>query len=97
MRAGVVQLNSIDEPERNRAAAKRLVEGAAAAGADLVVLPEKWNLLGPAERLRDAAEPLDGPSLSAAREWARALGIHLLAGSIAERARRTSACTTPRP
>ncbi len=31
------------------------------------------------------AEPLDGPSLEAARGWARELGIHLLAGSIAER------------
>ena len=31
------------------------------------------------------AEPLDGPSLAAARGWARELGVHLLAGSIAER------------
>ena len=32
------------------------------------------------------AEPLDGPSLASARSWASELGIHLLAGSIAERA-----------
>ena len=32
------------------------------------------------------AEPLDGPSLGAARSWAGELGIHLLAGSICERA-----------
>ena len=31
------------------------------------------------------AEPLDGPTISAARAWARELGIHLIAGSIAER------------
>jgi predicted amidohydrolase len=30
------------------------------------------------------AEPLDGPSLGAARSWADELGIYLLAGSIAE-------------
>ena len=34
------------------------------------------------------AEPLDGPSLTAARGWARELGIHLLAGSISERGER---------
>ena len=48
------------------------------------MLPEKWNLLGEAEALLDAAEPLDGPSLGAAASWARELGIHLLAGSVAE-------------
>lgn len=32
------------------------------------------------------AEPLEGPSLTAARAWARELGIHLLAGSISESA-----------
>ena len=43
----------------------------------------------PARRLGDdqlaGAEPLDGPTISAARAWARELGIHLIAGSIAER------------
>lgn len=86
MRAAVVQLNSTGEAARNLSAAERLVRAAAADGAELVALPEKWNLLGPGEQLAAAAEPLDGPSLSAARAWARELGIHLLAGSIAERA-----------
>jgi predicted amidohydrolase len=35
--------------------------------------------------LLDGAEPLDGPTISVARSWARELGIHLVAGSIAER------------
>jgi predicted amidohydrolase len=62
-----------------------LVRAATANGAELVALPEKWNLLAGGEALRAGAEPLDGPSLSAARSWARELGIHLLAGSISER------------
>ena len=61
------------------------MRAAVAEGADLVALPEKWNLLAPGEELAAGAEPLDGPSLSAARGWARELGVHLLAGSIAER------------
>ncbi len=85
MRAAVIQLNSTGEVARNLSAAEALVRAAAADGAELVALPEKWNLLGSGEELAAGAEPLDGPSLGAARAWARELGIHLLAGSIAER------------
>ncbi len=85
MRAAVVQLNSTNEKARNLEVAERLVRDAAADGADLVALPEKWNLLAGGEELLAGAEPLDGPTLTAARGWARELGIQLLAGSIAER------------
>jgi predicted amidohydrolase len=84
LRAAVIQLNSNEDKARNLAAAERLVREAAADGAELVALPEKWNLLAAGEALLAGAEPLDGPTLSAARGWARELGIHLLAGSIAE-------------
>jgi predicted amidohydrolase len=70
---------------RNVETAERLVRGAAADGAELAVLPEKWNLLGDSAALLQGAEPLDGPTVSATRSWARELGIHLVAGSIAER------------
>ncbi len=70
---------------RNLATSERLVREAAADGAEFVALPEKWNLLAGGEELLAGAEPLDGPSLTAARDWARTLGIHLLAGSISER------------
>jgi deaminated glutathione amidase len=85
LRAAVVQLNSTNEKARNLEAAGRLVRAAAADGAELVALPEKWNLLAGGEELLAGAEPLDGPSLGAARGWARDLGVHLLAGSVSER------------
>ena len=84
MRAAVVQLNSTGDKARNLEAAERLVRAAAADGAELVALPEKWNLLAAGEELAAGAEPLDGPTLTAARGWARELGIGLLAGSISE-------------
>jgi deaminated glutathione amidase len=84
MRVAAVQLNSTDEYDRNLEVAERLVRGAAEAGAELVVLPEKWTVLGPPEALKAFAEPLDGPSLTAASRWAAELNIHLLAGSIPE-------------
>jgi predicted amidohydrolase len=84
VRVAAVQLNSNGDKARNLAAAERLVRDSAADGAEFVALPEKWNLLAGGAELAAGAEPLDGPSLTAAREWARELGIHLLAGSISE-------------
>jgi predicted amidohydrolase len=84
MRVAAVQLNSNADKPRNLAAAEGLVRAAAADGAELIALPEVWNLLGSAEELVAGAEPLDGPSLTDARGWARTLGVHLLAGSIME-------------
>jgi predicted amidohydrolase len=85
MRAAAIQLNSTADAARNLETAGRLVRDAAADGAELVVLPEKWNLLGDSRTLLEGAEALDGPSVEAARAWARELEIHLIAGSFAER------------
>jgi predicted amidohydrolase len=84
LRVAAVQLNSTADKARNVAAAERLVRSAAADGAELIALPEKWNLLTDGPGLLAGAEPLDGPSLTAARGWARDLGVHLLAGSVPE-------------
>ncbi len=94
MRAAAVQLNSNGDKARNLAAAEEQVRAAAADGAELVALPEKWNLLAAGDELLAGAEALDGPSLNAARGWARELGIHLLAGSIAERGEAEKASNT---
>ena len=86
MRAAAIQLNANNDKARNLRVAERLVAEAAADGAELIALPEKWNLLGGAEDLAAGAEHLEsGPSLTAAREWAREHHVHLLAGSLTER------------
>jgi predicted amidohydrolase len=83
--AAAVQLNSTADRDRNLATADRLTRAAAAAGAQLVVLPEKWPCLGTPEQTAAGAEPFDGPTLAWARATARELGIDLVAGSFAER------------
>jgi predicted amidohydrolase len=85
LRAAAVQLTATPDKARNLETADRLVRRAAADGARLVVLPEKWSLLGRGADLRDGAEPLDGPAITWARDAARELGIDLVAGSVAER------------
>jgi predicted amidohydrolase len=62
-----------------------LTRAAAADGAELIVLPEKWTVIGSGEQLREGAQTLDGPAISWARASARELGVDLVAGSIAER------------
>jgi predicted amidohydrolase len=85
LRVAAVQLNSTADPAANLAVADRLTRAAAADGASVIVLPEKWTAMGSDEQLRAAAEPLDGPAVGWARATARELGVELVAGSIVER------------
>jgi predicted amidohydrolase len=85
VRAAAVQLTATADTGRNLETADRLVRRAAALGAELVVLPEKWSVLGRGADLLAGAQPLDGPAISWARATAGELGIDLVAGSIAER------------
>jgi deaminated glutathione amidase len=85
MKVAAVQLNSTADKQANLAAAERLVRAAASDDAALVVLPEKWTVLGTDEQMRAGAETLDGPSITWARGIAAELGLELIAGSIVER------------
>ena len=85
LRAAAVQLTATPDTARNLETADRLVREAGSRGARLVVLPEKWSVLGTGEDLRAGAQTLDGDAISWARAIARELGIDLVAGSIAER------------
>ncbi|MEA2167408.1 MAG: deaminated glutathione amidase [Solirubrobacteraceae bacterium] len=84
MRAAAIQLNSTPDADRNLAAADRLVR---ACGAELVVLPEKWPLLGTPEETV-AHDPSEAARWAAA--IAKELGIHLVAGSWSEDGFNTS-------
>src|SRR5207245_7371098 len=59
LRVACVQLTSRADKAENLEAVEALVARAAATGADVVVLPEKWNAIGDAETLHAAAEPLE--------------------------------------
>jgi predicted amidohydrolase len=84
MRAGAIQLNATDDVDRNLETADRLVRLAAGRGAELVVLPEVWTVIGTREHLRAGAQTLDGPAMEWARRIAAELGIDLVAGSFYE-------------
>ena len=83
MRVSVCQLNAREDRAANLAAARDLLGRAAAAGADLAVLPEYVDYLGPG-RSAPKPEPIDGEFASFFAEAARELGIWVHAGSFHE-------------
>ena len=85
MKVAAIQLNSTADFGANLATADRLTRAAAADGAQLIVLPEKWTAMGSDVQLRAAAQPLDGQAVTWARETASELGVDLVAGSFLER------------
>src|SRR5919204_2392163 len=86
IRVACVQMTSRADKAANLETAERLVAQGASTGADVVVLPEKWNTIGTAQELPAAAEPVEGgESIEAMSAWARRHGITLVGGSITER------------
>jgi len=85
VRAGAIQLNASDDFAHNLSTADRLVREAASLGAELIVLPEVWSVIGPRAALRAGAQTLEGEAISWARATAAELGVDLVAGSIVER------------
>ena len=71
MRAAAVQMTSGRDVRANLEQASRLLREAAAAGAQLVVLPENFSFLGStdAERIAAAEVVGVGPAQGADRRW----------------------------
>lgn len=84
IKVAALQMVSTPDPQQNRATARRWVLEAAAAGAQLVVLPEYWALLGMHEqdKLAHAERPGDGPLQQFMAALAREAGVWLLGGTI---------------
>jgi deaminated glutathione amidase len=92
MRIAMVQMNATEDKAANVAKALKMVDEAAAAGADVVVLPEYLDYLGRGEGVQAASEDLDGPTSAAFADAAASNGMWVLAGSIHERSRVPGKC-----
>src|SRR5262245_24560033 len=83
MRVAACQANSRGDRAVNLATAAALLERAAAAGADLAVLPEYVDYLGPAAG-EPKPEPVDGEFAAVFADTARRLSMWVVAGSFHE-------------
>lgn len=79
-----IQMISSPSVEDNLATARRLVAQAAAGGAQLVVLPEYWAIMGKQEtdKLAHAEQPGSGPIQDGMAQMARQHGIWLIGGTL---------------
>ena len=83
--AACVQFKASRDKSENIARMAPLVAEAAERGAQLVLLPEKWNAIADGAALLGYAESLErgGETIEALSGWAGSLGIDLICGSIA--------------
>jgi len=94
------QMQSGPDRAHNESRALALIHEAADRGAQLVLLPEMWEHIGPAKEKALFAGPIEGAQLAAVRELCAKRKLWCLAGSIAERAadgrfHNTSALISP--
>lgn len=86
MRVAAVQFDSGPSVDENVDRMLACVDAAAADGADLVVLPEVWNVgYFSFDGYEAGAEPVDGPTVGRLADAAASHGIYLHAGSVVER------------
>jgi predicted amidohydrolase len=89
MHVAVVQLNAQEDLDENLGRVRHWIAQAAAAGAQLIALPENFAFMGEEAQKRELAEHLDGafpgPILSALAESASKYGVWLVAGGMPER------------
>lgn len=83
MRVAVCQVNSRHDRSANLTSAQELLRQAAAIGADLAVLPEYVDYLGPVET-EPKPESTDGDFAASFAQAARRLGMWVVAGSFHE-------------
>lgn len=79
-----LQMVSTPDPSANRQVAARLVREAAQAGAQLVLLPEYWPVLGnrDTDKLTHAEQPGIGPLQDFMSDLARECGVWLIGGTV---------------
>ena len=96
MRVAVGQMNAGDDDvDANVATAIRLLDEAAAGGADLVALPELWPFYGARGVAATIAGPVPGSLTEPLADAARRHGMWVLGGSIYERADGRTFNTSP--
>ncbi len=89
MHVAVVQLNVQDDVSENLARVRHWIAQAAAAGAQLVALPENFAFMGEEAKKRELAERLDGafpgPILATLAESAAKHGVWVVGGGMPEK------------
>jgi predicted amidohydrolase len=84
MKIAAIQMVSVSHPDTNIQTAKRLLEQAKLAGAELAVLPEYWSIMGlrDTDKLTFAEEPGNGVLQNFLKQMAQELQMTIIGGTI---------------
>ncbi|HVU86399.1 MAG TPA: carbon-nitrogen hydrolase family protein [Pirellulales bacterium] len=91
-RVAAVQMSSGDDQPHNLRRASALIEQGAAAGAQLIALPETFAYLGRSAQMVGSAESIPGPTSDLLCALAKRLSITLVAGSYCEQSPDPTKC-----
>lgn len=83
-RIAAVQMNSQADKDKNLATAERLIDEAASMGANMVGLPEMFNIIGVEDYLENGAEEIPGRTSEFLARKAKEHGMYVHGGSIPE-------------
>lgn len=82
LRVSIIQMRVTNQVEENVGTAIELITDAAKSNPDVVILPENFHLLGRKKEIFEAAETIDGPTLTKLSVLAKELGIFIVAGTM---------------
>lgn len=84
MKVAAIQMVSVSNPDINLQTAKRLLQEAKSAGADLAVLPEYWSIMGlrDTDKVAFAEESGNGVLQNFLQQMARELQMMIIGGTI---------------
>jgi deaminated glutathione amidase len=82
LKVSLIQMQVTNQVETNVQQAIDLIKEAGKNKPDLIVLPENFHMIGTKEELYEAAETIDGPTLTRLKELAKELGTYIVAGTM---------------
>lgn len=85
LKVALMQLNSVDDLERNFKTCEALAEGAKAEGAQFLLFPENFSFLGSEEQKIKIAEQIENQSRDFLKDLAQRLHVWVLGGGFAVR------------
>lgn len=82
LRVSLVQMKITNQVEENVNTAVALIREAAQGNPDVVVLPENFHMMGRKVEFFEAAETVDGPTLTTLKNLAKELQLYIVAGTM---------------
>lgn len=85
MKVALLQMDLVlGDVQANRTKALSMLAEGVKQGAKLLVLPEMWTTGYKLDKIRELAEPADGPTIQMLKQFAKRNGVEIVCGSMAE-------------